>query len=576
MLAKPRYLEIFPRKTILAALVGANLLYALVAYSGVLVDRQSYWWTDGAWTLMSLLAAVKALHTASLVKEVQEKIAWRLFGLAAFVWFVGMLIWDNLELLRNVTTPYPSVADYFYLLFAPIFIAGTLYYRSEFRARYITLVQIGNIGVIVCTVMIIVLTALYEHILRSSESGFYIAFAIGYAVVYMTAFVFALYCYWFYVWGQNKQVFLSLLIALAIHAGSDLLYAAQVLGKTYEVVNYINYFWVAAFSFQIWGAVEQDSLLAVDNVAISATVQSDSHLFEGVVPAVAIISIILTFMAFSSHITATLLEVAAYIGLMLGLFLTLREWWLSRALHEATDNLKAQVHERTRKLTEANAQLESYSYSIAHDLRAPLRSVISFSQILQQDTQSKLTEDEQDSLRRIIQSGKFMAELIDDILELSRLTGANIVRERVNVSDRAYRLVQRIRAQGRYLHGKISIEPGIIAEADPRWIDMLLDNLLRNAFKFTQHTSDAKIAFGQQKVKGHSMLYVRDNGAGFDMRYVDKLFKPFHRLHSATEYKGTGIGLAIVKRIVDQHGGEVWGEGEVGSGACFYFRLTER
>ena len=239
------------------------------------------------------------------------------------------------------------------------------------------------------------------------------------------------------------------------------------------------------------------------------------------------------------------------------------------------DELEQRVTERTTQLEAANRELEAFSYSISHDLRAPLRGIDGFSQALLEDYYDKLDEQARDYLRRVRAASQRMAQLIDDILGLSRVTRGDIKRETVDLSALAARIMEELRARDPAHGVDFTAEPGMEASGDPVLLRVALTNLLDNAFKFTAGKEDARIEFGRQERDGRWVFFVRDNGVGFDMKYAGKLFGVFQRLHAVTEFPGTGIGLATVQRVIHRHGGEVWGEGEVGEGAVFYFTLVE-
>lgn len=241
------------------------------------------------------------------------------------------------------------------------------------------------------------------------------------------------------------------------------------------------------------------------------------------------------------------------------------------------NQLEAIVAERTANLQAHNEELESYSYSIAHDLRTPLRAIVSFSQILEQDTSEKLDDHEHDALQRIISAGKHMASLIDDILELSRITRSECSKTTVDISRICREIANELQAHhpGRQVNWRIA--DNLQAAGDEKLITILLQNLLDNAWKYTEGKDQAfiEVASSTQPElanKHYSVFYVRDNGIGFDMTYKDKIFKPFQRLHR-DEYEGSGVGLATVQRVVQRHGGRVWGEGKHNGGATFYFAL---
>jgi PAS domain S-box-containing protein len=221
----------------------------------------------------------------------------------------------------------------------------------------------------------------------------------------------------------------------------------------------------------------------------------------------------------------------------------------------------------------ANHELEAFSYSVAHDLRAPLRSIDGFSRALEEDCADKLDTAGLSHLRRIRSSAQQMGQLIDGLLVLSRVTRADLVREKLDLT----RMARQSGARLQEIHPGRAIEwivhEGLVGEGDARLLSATLDNLLGNAWKFTSKCARARIEVGMMNKNGDAAFFVRDNGAGFDQAYADKLFGAFQRLHSATEFEGTGIGLATVQRIVRRHGGRIWAEGEVGQGATFYFTL---
>ncbi len=224
-------------------------------------------------------------------------------------------------------------------------------------------------------------------------------------------------------------------------------------------------------------------------------------------------------------------------------------------------------------LAAANKELEAFSYSVSHDLRAPLRSIDGFSQALLEDYSDKLNDQGKDYIKRVRTATQRMGQLIDDMLRLSRLTRAELHYEPVDFSSLTLENIQKLQTVEPSRKIDIKIQRGINVNGDKKLLEILLDNLIGNAWKFTRNTKHPKIEFGKMNNETESVYFIRDNGAGFDMTYADKLFIPFQRLHSVDEFPGTGIGLAIVSRIVHRHGGRIWAESEVGKGATFYFTL---
>jgi len=237
--------------------------------------------------------------------------------------------------------------------------------------------------------------------------------------------------------------------------------------------------------------------------------------------------------------------------------------------------LEQRVRERTVQLETTNKELEAFSYSVSHDLRAPLRGIDGWSQALLEDYGDLLDEKGRQYLDRVRSETQHMGHLIDDMLQLSRLTRIEMFKEPVNLSTLADSIVERLKLEESHRHVEFSIQPGLIAKGDSHLLEAVLANLLGNALKFTGKREDARIEFGQTELKGQRVFFVRDNGAGFDMAYSQKMFGPFQRMHKASEFPGTGVGLAIVQRVIHRHGGHVWAESEVGRGATFYFTLEE-
>ncbi|CAN0184483.1 unnamed protein product, partial [Phaeothamnion confervicola] len=220
-----------------------------------------------------------------------------------------------------------------------------------------------------------------------------------------------------------------------------------------------------------------------------------------------------------------------------------------------------------------NSDLESFSYSVAHDLRVPLRAIDGFSQILLEEHDSQLEAEGIDCLYKIRTAARRMGELIDDLLTLARVSRTALQRSPCDLTRLARTVCDRMRGNEPARSLICVVDEGMSADADRRLLTIVLENLIGNSCKFTSRTPAARIEVGALAATSGPVFYVRDNGAGFDMRYVNKLFTPFQRLHDETEFPGTGIGLAIVQRIVQSHGGQVWAESTVGQGASFYFTL---
>ena len=224
-------------------------------------------------------------------------------------------------------------------------------------------------------------------------------------------------------------------------------------------------------------------------------------------------------------------------------------------------------------MEEANRELETFSHSVSHDLRAPLRGMDGFSQALLEDYGEKLDEQGRHYLQRVRAGAQHMGQLIDDLLQLSRVTRSVLQYENVDLTAVARSVVSELQSGSPERQVEWIIADGLVAKGDGRLLRLVLENVLGNAWKYTSKQPRPRIELGEAHLNGQRAYLVRDNGAGFDMAYVAKLFTPFQRLHSPNEFEGTGVGLATVQRIIRRHGGQVWAEGAVGDGATFYFTL---
>jgi light-regulated signal transduction histidine kinase (bacteriophytochrome) len=244
-----------------------------------------------------------------------------------------------------------------------------------------------------------------------------------------------------------------------------------------------------------------------------------------------------------------------------------------RGANEELRRLNESLREQKEAIEIVNRELESFSYSVSHDLRAPLRTINGYSQILLEDFADALGDDGKKCLRYVREATQHMGQLIDDLLSLARVTRTEIHRVDVDVSALARRISEQLRAASPERDGHFTIEDGVQGNGDSGLLTVLLENLLGNAWKFTSKRKQAQITFGCEERDGKPTYFVEDNGAGFDMACAAKLFGAFQRLHSVSEFEGSGIGLATVQRVVHRHDGHVWAEAKIDSGATFYFTL---
>jgi light-regulated signal transduction histidine kinase (bacteriophytochrome) len=236
-------------------------------------------------------------------------------------------------------------------------------------------------------------------------------------------------------------------------------------------------------------------------------------------------------------------------------------------------SLNSELKHYVSQLELSNRELEAFSYSVSHDLRSPLRSIAGFSQALLEDYAGRLDAQGRDFLDRVVAAANRMGRLIDDLLNLSRVSRHEMTRARVDLSAAARNISGKLGNSRPERAAEFLVEDGLMVEGDERLLNVMLENLYANAWKYSEKAPRTVIEFGATTHDGERIFFLRDNGAGFDMRYVDKLFKAFQRLHREAEFPGTGIGLATVKRVISRHGGRVWIKGVEGKGATVYFTL---
>ena len=246
------------------------------------------------------------------------------------------------------------------------------------------------------------------------------------------------------------------------------------------------------------------------------------------------------------------------------------------AILRLNGELEDRVHQRTEQLASANKELEAFSYSVSHDLRSPLATINGFSQLLLKSQKDQLNEKGQHYLNRIYAGSTKMGELIEGLLSLARLSRGDLNRRDVDLTAMSAKMVRELRDSEPDRVVDVTIEADLVVNGDAAMVTVVMQNLVANAWKYSGRTPLARMEVGSETAPdGVRCIFVRDNGAGFDMAYAEKLFQVFQRLHQDTEFKGTGIGLANVKRVVERHGGRVWAQAAVGEGATFRFTLNQ-
>ncbi len=336
----------------------AVTVYAIVIYGGVLTGTAAYWCSDIAWTLFSLLAATRCLSTARKMQVPHQRRAWTFFGLAAFSWFIGMLLWDYQELVLGRYAPYPSIADYFFNGFAPLFVVGVFYYRSEKPSAAFTLKQAANLGMIVSAAFVVFTIIFLGPVTAANKSREFLVLTVLHATLPAAALCFALLVLWLYVWGRLRMIYALLVISIGIHAGADILYNYTQLGETFSATHYLNIYWLMAFVFQYWAAWEQAEQSATEQAAVENE-QRDrrANELEAFIPAIVVSGTVMIAWIFRDEITHQTATSVIPAALVFAACLGLREWWSERCEIRLTEAIWA-----------SNAALERANLELNQDI----------------------------------------------------------------------------------------------------------------------------------------------------------------------------------------------------------------
>jgi len=568
----------------LAGIVSFVAVYSTVLYGGLVEGLAAEWWTNMAWSIASLAVALRCFATAVAERALAQRRAWWLFGVAALVWFAGMVWWDYRYLIQRADFVYPYYYDVLFMIYPLFMVAGTFFYRARRLSTSLSLIQIANLGIILCTVTFGCVLVLYEPIQKTEQSDFFVGFAIFHAVLHIVAMVFALYCYWFYVWKASRPMFLLILAALALHSLADVLYTFELMGESFDAFNYLNVYWLVAFALQYIAAFEQRELNragVLDNPPDDTTPATGS--FEALTPSLSVLALYAIALVYQDRLSASVFDVTASVGVLFALFLGLRAWWnwryqegLRAQLHSANQDLEARVRERTAALETAQATLVrqerfatlgQLTAIVSHELRNPLgtlRNSIALIDGLSDDCNEPLKA----SCMRANRSIERCDGIIEELLDFSRTrevetkpTDPGLWLERLLDE---YELAPQVRL---IRH----VAQGITAHFDSERLRRAVINLLDNACETLSHegSPDATVTV-ECRARDESLeLVVSDNGPGMQPEALANLFEPLY----STKSFGVGLGMTIVKQVVELHDGDVSVSSGEGRGARVVLRL---
>jgi signal transduction histidine kinase len=563
--------------------------------------RAVVWINDAVWTVASLVAGLLCMRTARVLESV-SRTSWWWIASACLVWFVGQLHWDVHELVLGTAITYPNIGQVFYGAFPVLVAVGILRMPEVRHGTPLTPKHFGNVGLVVCCLLVTCALGLLEPALQTKEPLTFVLAGIPHTLLLVGTLVVALFALWTYSWSRSWTAMLLITLGASIHAVANLFYSYALLTNTYVESGLINASWCAVFGCVAWAAHERWWLELHPHVKAPKYMIARERVLEAVFPALLIVLMMGVAIAAAANISLRSLAVASIAFVVFAVILGAREAWIqndTQRLHvqlaqanqqlaaanaelvssevrysELNRELEEGVAQRTAELGRAYGELEGFAYAVAHDLKAPLRSINGFSHLLRQHLSGATTDEIDMYLARIRDGSLKMATLIDDLLAYSHIERRTLsvvpLDLRTTVDGALAPFTEEI--ERRKVQLLVEVEP-LTLFADADGLMVVMRNLIENALKYSRTSESSTVAIRARRNGALALLEVADNGIGFDMAQHDKIFKIFQRLHRDDEYPGTGIGLALVRKAVERMQGRVWAHSEPGKGAVFFVEL---
>ena len=582
------------RTLTLTALAVFTIVYAIGDSIMPIEGTARHWWADMCWTLISLAAAIRCFITANKVGE-EDSMAWLLFGVGCFSWFIGMLIWDYLELFANEPIPFPALSDIGFLAFAPFMMAGLVVYLRSAASLVPTLKAVSELALILCATIITLILILYNPILMLREPALYKITALAYPVLYGGLFFFGLFRGLTSKDNRNIFVYSILMMALFIHAVTDTLYAYSLLGKSYDIGSHLDLYWIIGFAVIYWAAYEGLAHQGAAKIDISQKVFGRVKYLESTISGFTIAWLVTVLLIFSDVITYNMAKyivpfifTAAVLIIIIG--------WADRNIQEqlysdlaesenklktANAELEKRVEERTRELEASrneaikasNAKSEFLS-RMSHELRTPLNAVIGFSQLLHGD--ESLSSQQHESINYITDAGDHLLRLVNDALDLQGIE-ANVIEVNLENID-LLATIHECLIMVDHLAKKVNVSiinqmegNDIHVKTDRLKLKQILINLISNAIKYNHDNGRVVIT---HEIRNDNTVRVLINNTGIlipeDQQQL--IFDPFVRLNPAAG-EGSGVGLAVTRKLVMAMNGNIGVESSSTDGTTFWVEL---
>jgi signal transduction histidine kinase len=580
-----------------AAIAG----YVVAINSGVLSSYCITVLNDVAWTAASLSTALAALFAARTVTG-RERLAWRLIMVGAFLWFAGQCVWNYYELVMGQILTYPHWVQLMFAQYPLLVTCGLLVLPKPPGARGMTVRRAGNLGLAICTLAAILAITVTEPAAQSMRTPLIIAATILHGVLYAAACLVALYLLWGYRWQNAYWPLVLIAIGTGIHAAGFISDVHRRLLGTYHGSDLHNLVWLVSLGFVACAAYEYAWSHRHRPPNPPSALLARERWLEATMPAILVVAMVAIAIFNIEWISARVIYLVCGAGLLFSITLGIREAWVQHeehrllaALNESRDRLLATNEElskseqrfrslnmqleqhvaaRTAELQAAYRELESFSYAVAHDIKAPLRAVNAFGALLAEEYGVGLDAKAHGYIDRMRRGSLHMAQLVDDLLAYARIERLALQSQATDIGVLILNCIAEQRDEIAKLDAQVLTDVApFTLHVDNAALAQAIRNLLQNALKFSRSATPPRVAISAQRVADRLQISVADNGIGFDMQYHDKLFALFQRLHRPDEYAGTGIGLAIARKAIERLGGRLWAHSSINEGATFYIDL---